>query len=277
MEVQPEIKNGGFASLDVTNNFNPKETLNVYQKMLLGALGALTPSLLNLYAIDFVALFQGQEIGMPYILGYVVRVFILILYGSLIAYFHKEENNPVKLFQLGAAAPALITIMLGMGKTDGLGSKASTSIWEEARTVNSSFFIAEAQAQTSDSMTVKLLTNLEVKEFTLPTTNLIKEFWRGFLGTKSDEKNYAVIAGDTLKWKNVGTAYEELKTDYPKLKETLEVYQSHDSKGDYLLVVANHLTEQQAEKLKKYAEKLGLLSLRVIDLKEALATNIPHG
>ncbi len=277
MEVQPKIKDGGFASLDVNNNFNPKETLNIYQKMLLGALGALTPSLLNLYAIDFVELFQGQEIGMPYILGYTVRVLILILYGSLIAYFHKEENNPVKLFQLGAAAPALITIMLGMGKTDGLTGKAGASIWEEAKATHSSFFIAQANAQTADSTTVKLLTDLEVKEFTLPSTNLFKEFWRGFMGTKNDEKNYAVVTGDTLKWVNVTQAYEQLKTDYPKLKKTLSIYKSEQSTDEYLLVLANHLTEQQAQKLKDYAEKLGLLSLRVIDLKEVLVPDEPHG
>jgi len=77
-----------------------------YQRILIGALGAFTPILLNLLVADFNVI---PTLTRYDLLGYIVRPIVLLLIGGLVGYFNKTERNMMKLFQLGIAAPALIT------------------------------------------------------------------------------------------------------------------------------------------------------------------------
>jgi len=44
--------------------------------------------------------------------GYGLRTLLLFYLGGLVAFLHKDEHSPFKLFQLGIVAPALITAFI---------------------------------------------------------------------------------------------------------------------------------------------------------------------
>jgi hypothetical protein len=72
----------------------------------LGGLGALAPIVLNLAVVDATAL--AIDFRPAVLLGYAIRVAALFLIGALGAYLHRETNR-ARAFQLGIAAPALLT------------------------------------------------------------------------------------------------------------------------------------------------------------------------
>ncbi len=90
-------------------------------KFLWGGLGGLTPVLGTLIILDFATLgmYLGDlgtnEMRIYSLAGYTVRVLILFLIGGLWAVLHKSEREPMKLFQLGLVAPAMITGMINAG------------------------------------------------------------------------------------------------------------------------------------------------------------------
>src|SRR5437016_3114346 len=71
-----------------------------------GGAGALAPILLNLLVVDLVGVFR--ELAWPVVTGYAVKVLILFVIGGLWAAMHRAEVEPVKLFQMGIVAPAII-------------------------------------------------------------------------------------------------------------------------------------------------------------------------
>ena len=83
------------------------------KRFLLGGGGAMMPVLVSILAVDVGAqLIAGQSYTMPEILGTAIRYAVLFLIGGLVAYLHVDEEKPFKLFELGIAAPALITSLV---------------------------------------------------------------------------------------------------------------------------------------------------------------------
>lgn len=83
------------------------------KRFLLGGGGALMPVLVSILAVDVGAqLIAGQTYSMPEIIGTGIRYAVLFIIGGLVAYLHVDEEKPFKLFELGIAAPALITSLV---------------------------------------------------------------------------------------------------------------------------------------------------------------------
>lgn len=76
------------------------------RRIVIGGLGALTPVILNLLFIDYNTVFSSVTPGAC--LGYAVRVLVLFYIGGFVAYLHKDENRPLRIFEFGIIAPALI-------------------------------------------------------------------------------------------------------------------------------------------------------------------------
>ncbi len=263
----------------------PLKNLSTRQKMILGALGALTPSLINLYAVDLVTLFKDTEtLTWPYIAGYSVRVLILILYGSLIAFFHKEENSPVKLFQLGAAAPALITIMLGMGKADAKPNldftkqppakpMVAASIFSplNAKKVAGKSDVNWRDIQGSNDVEVEeegeeKVVNIKAKEFAPPQASLLLQFWKGFIGRKIEQNVYAVTLQNDIDWIAAEQAYFDFLELHPDFE--VEVFESYKENGEYVVVLGTNLSERAAQQLKLEAEMQGIGTAQIVNLKD---------
>ena len=83
------------------------------KRFLLGGGGALMPVLVSILAVDVGAqLIAGQSYSAAEILGTAIRYTVLFIIGGFVAYLHVDEEKPFKLFELGIAAPALITSLV---------------------------------------------------------------------------------------------------------------------------------------------------------------------
>jgi hypothetical protein len=80
------------------------------QRVIVGGIGAMTPVFLNLLAVDMHVVFASVTI--PVLAGYVVRVAVLFFLGGFTAWLYQSETEPIKLFHLGVAAPALLLAYL---------------------------------------------------------------------------------------------------------------------------------------------------------------------
>jgi hypothetical protein len=86
-----------------------------YRRFLWGGLGALAPTLISLAILDHMSVAEyitDIEEKTPELGGYGFRVLALFVIGGLWAFFHRSEIEPLKLFQLGVVAPAMITGMI---------------------------------------------------------------------------------------------------------------------------------------------------------------------
>lgn len=93
------------------------------KRFFLGGGGALMPVLVSLLTIDIgAALASDSSLTTGNIVGLGIRYIILFAIGGIVAYLHEEESKPFKLFQLGMAAPALITSLI---TSQGIASNAN--------------------------------------------------------------------------------------------------------------------------------------------------------
>lgn len=81
---------------------------------MIAGLGGITPVLLSLVVIDLETLLL--DVTPLAVVSYLIRVLALFAVGGLVGWLHKSEHDTVKLFQLGIAAPALITAAINGGR-----------------------------------------------------------------------------------------------------------------------------------------------------------------
>lgn len=83
------------------------------KRFLVGGGGALMPVLISILAIDVgAALGSDSSLTTANIIGIFIRYLILFIIGGVVAYLHENESNSFKLFELGVAAPALLTSLI---------------------------------------------------------------------------------------------------------------------------------------------------------------------
>lgn len=99
-------------------------------RFLWGGLGALAPTLISLAILDHTAVtdyISNIDQKTLALAGYGFRVVALFAIGGLWAYFHRSEVEPLKLFQLGIVAPAMITGMINAGRVSDDASGGGTA------------------------------------------------------------------------------------------------------------------------------------------------------
>ena len=102
-----------------------------YRRFLWGGLGALAPTLISLAILDHMSVAEyisDIEEKTPELGGYGFRVLALFVIGGLWAFFHRSEIEPLKLFQLGVVAPAMITGMINASNVS-RHTRADESAW----------------------------------------------------------------------------------------------------------------------------------------------------
>jgi nucleoside diphosphate kinase len=207
-------------------------------KILIGGLGALTPIIMNLLVVDFRLLGNLTFIAF---LGYLVRVIVLFYLGGLVAYLHKSEKNPIKLFELGIVAPALITALLNGGNVDVLKSSG-----DSARTAAVGL-ASEALAQPPQEG--------EVKTYQRTSQSPMQQFFQGLTGFTSKEVWFVIVGSyPTL---------EEARKEVQKINGQAkafhaEVYASYGKKSGYDVVIGANLTYEAAQQLRQKAVETGL-------------------
>ena len=207
-------------------------------KIFIGGLGALTPIIMNLLVIDFMLL---KDLTLFAALGYAVRVIVLFYLGGLVAYLHKSEESPVKLFELGIVAPALITALLNGGnveviKPSGPADRSASVTW-----------VGEALAQPSPQG--------EVKTYQRSSPSAVQQFLRGLTGSVPKEV-WFVVSGSYA-------TLEEARKEAQKINEAAkgfkaEIYASAGTPSGYDVVIGANLTYEEAQRVRQQAVDAGL-------------------
>ena len=208
--------------------------MTTHQKILLGGLGALTPIIINLLVADLRVLLLG--LTTLTFLGYVIRVVILFYLGGLVAFLHKDETSPLKLFELGIVAPTLITGLINAGNID----IPKTGQAPGGQPVSSIHFVLPAYAQRPQEE--------RVKTFSLPQGNLAQQFLRGLTGSKF-ERTWFVIVGSHLKLEDAERQVQQIQRTRPDFKA--EVYAPYGGNPYYAVVIGANLTYEEAQRLRQ--------------------------
>ena len=173
--------------------------------------------------------------------GYAVRALVLCYMGGMIAYLYKDEKSPLKIFQLGLAAPALITAFINAHNvTQPVNAHEST---ERASIVVS---LAYAQESRNDKA---------FKEFSVEETK-VEQFWRGLTGS-APINVWFVIAGSHLKLRDAETQVKKISGQRKMEGFKPEVYKPYGGNPFYAVVIGANLTHKEAVDLKNEAIGLG--------------------
>ena len=231
--------------------------MKTYKKILIGGFGALTPIIMNLLVIDLEVLLV--KLTLFAVLGYIIRVIILFYLGGMTAFLHKDEDSPVKIFELGIVAPALITALINAGQID-VPKVDLTGTTEQTSTIQ---FVSSAYAQTPQE---KDTTKIEVKTFSMPKETTWQQLKRGFLGWRS-KNTYFVIVGTHEK---VEDAQKQINQIKEKTKDfDLDIFSHYMAEKRYAVVIGKYLTKSDAENLNEKASRSGYFKeIRIYNLAE---------
>ncbi len=216
------------------------------KKILLGGLGALSPIIMNLLVVDLEVLLLNLTIFS--ILGYMIRVIVLFYLGGIVAFLHKDENSPVKIFELGIVAPALITALLNAGQIEIPQSKLPTTDSSSSSIILISSAYAQAK-QVADT------TKIELKTFSMPEETKMQQFWRGLIGL-SPKKGCFVIVGIHEKLEDAQKQVNQIVEKTRDFKP--EIYAPFGDRKGYSVVIGANLSQIEARKLQKKALDAGL-------------------
>lgn len=202
------------------------------QKIFIGGLGALTPIIMNLLILDLSGTLESIKWGV--LVGYIIRVIVLFYIGGLIAFLHKDENSAIKLFELGIAAPALITAMINAHNIE---PPKGVNVSEKQK-IGSVIFVTPAYAQPVEN---------KLKTFSLPEETAFEQVKRGLFGSKT-QRVWFVIVGSHLKLED---AEKQAKQINNKMKEfNAEVYDRYGGNPYYAVVIGANLTYEDAQQLR---------------------------
>ena len=215
--------------------------MTTQKKVFIGGLGALTPIIINLLVIDLTVLFVNLTVLAVF--GYLLRVTVLFYLGGLVAYLHKDEKSPLKIFEFGIIAPALLTALINANNVEipKVGQASAET------TIGYNIFISSAYAQT-DTLIQKEPEIL--KTFSMPNESFLQQIGRGLFGFKP--KNvWFVVAGSFLE---LADAKEQLKkiNDMKKLYSA-KIYKPHGGDPHYRVVIGENLVLKSAQLIQKKA------------------------
>ena len=218
-----------------------KIPLDTKTRILVGSIGGISPIIISLLVVDVVALYN--ETGLMDGIGLGVRFLVLVFIGGLIGYLHHNEEEPFKLFQLGIAAPTLLTTAI-----NGNSVINQDYMREHTAQTSISFFIKSAHADQATYSNIDLFQQSKVNDFQL--------FLRGLIGTKlfSDEDDWYVIVGSH---RNIDSAHAQVKSVNQK-KYMAKVYSPVSQSKYYSVAIGANLDLKTAEHLRQQAIKSGL-------------------
>jgi len=223
-------------------------------RLLIGGIGGLAPVFALLVAIDFEAnLVDASPLK---IAGYAVRAVALFLIGGFIAWLHRTEAEPFKLFEIGMGGPALLAGLITTNSLVGGPQKPATP---SAPPIAFSF-ISSAHAQTSakrPAESAKLPSPPLIKTFTMPEQEGVSAFLQGLVGARPDNVYY-VIAGSHL-------SYESAKSQADRINASrkdfaADVYAPYGDNPYYAVVIGANIKKSEAKSLRLQATQAGLPS-----------------
>lgn len=217
---------------------------SIRTKFLIGGVGGIAPVLMNLVVIDLETLLI--DLTALAVVSYLIRVAALFAIGGLVAVLNRTETDPLKLFQLGIAAPALITafingsnVTLPKKVSDQPVSDAKTSLFPTIAPISSAY--AQPGAQN------------EIKQFSFPKETATQQISRGLLGTLP--KNvWFVIVGSHPKLEDAQRQAQQIRDQ----GFAADVYAPYGGNPYYAVVIGAQMTYADAQRLRSKALNAGL-------------------
>lgn len=234
--------------------------MKAHGRIIFGGLGALFPIIANLLAVDFETLLINLTVIA--FAAYMLRATTLFSLGALSGLFHKNENSPIKLFELGIVAPAIITALLNAQQVH----VPKPPVKPYGTPTSSTIFIPSAYAQTTQKEEIPPLplpkeTGIEeIETFSLPKETAMQQFWRGFTG--SIPKNvWFVIVGSHLALEDAEQQGQEIvhlqQTAAGLTDFTPKVYAPYEGNPYYTVVIGANLIYKQAQQFRQEAINAG--------------------
>jgi hypothetical protein len=163
------------------------------QRFYIACLGALTPIITNLLVVDLNTSLNNLHVIDG--LTYAVRLFALCAAACVVVFLNSDEERPVKLFQLGIMAPALLTSIINGAAISikATGQGPQSSVVQPTPPQKSGFFlVGRAFAETAP---VPLPGTPAVKDCLAPAElNTSQQILKGLIGLVPDNNWYVVVA-----------------------------------------------------------------------------------
>lgn len=232
--------------------------------ILTGGLGALVPILLNLAVLDFEAVFSN--LTTLAICGYLARVLVLFSIGAIVGWLYQSETDLKKVFQLGIAAPAVLTSLMNAKNVPTANQQAAAQIGG-AQTQHVS---APADTQTSNQQSSLWLfprsaqaqVNAGAVDINKPEElnarpeSSAQQFLRGLTG--QSESNWFVMVGSFTKIDNAVALANKLRHDPHAKDYDVHLYNPPTGAKHYAVAIGAHLSVQDAHVLRNKAMQNGL-------------------
>ena len=208
------------------------------QRFLIAGLGGIAPVLVSLVAIDLQVLMLNLTLFA--VLGYLLRVLALFSIGGLMGWLHKKEVEPLKLFYIGIAAPALISSAI-----NGHNMPLPQAPADAASAVN---WIPLPGAHAQPALAAD-----EPKRYTLPPETPGQGVLRGLLA-RTPKNIWFVVAGSHPTREAAQKQAGELRAK----GQAADVYLPTAGNPSFTVVTAAHLTQDEARAQREWGLLHGL-------------------
>jgi hypothetical protein len=207
------------------------------QRFLVAGLGGVSPVLISLIVIDLQTLLL--KVTPILVISYLIKILALFALGGLIGWLHKNERELFKLFQLGIAAPALITAGIN-------GTRIHLPEAVPVMTTRAAFsLVGEAYAQPPQQPATK--------QFSYPAETTNQQIARGLFG-KLPNNVWFVIAGSHPSQESANKHAEELR----RRGFSADIYLPYGGNPFYAVVIGAQITRSDAQAVQQKAISAGL-------------------
>lgn len=233
------------------------------KRLAIGCLGALSPILANLLIVDLqVTLASATPLVVA---AYLLRVLVLCAAACIIVYLNHDENRPIKIFQLGIAAPALLTGIINGAAVSNTAKQDQAPQQQQQRTQQqspSSYFeipglIGKVFAQSASRDGNVAPNQPSIEDCANPKDpSISQQFLQGFAGIVPDNRWFVVISSNI----NIESAVGDVATINRQFPGRFKPKICAPPRGDkfYRVVIGEYLNYQAASKLRDEIVRAGI-------------------
>jgi hypothetical protein len=216
--------------------------MDLRKKLFIGCLGALSPIVANLLVVDLDLVLADAKFLT--VLSYLVRVFALCATACIVVYLNGDERKPIKIFQLGIAAPALLAGIIN-----------SASLSQHVKNQQSTFeipsIVSSAFAQPVASQQPK------VEDCRKHDSTAGQQILKGLFSILPEDRWY-VSTSSNLQLQSAIDEVQDIERRFPaRFHPKICAPTSGDDKY-YRVIIGQNLTREAASKLRDAALAAGL-------------------
>jgi hypothetical protein len=222
--------------------------LPLRQRLLIGCFGAMAPILVNLCVVDLNTVFSNL---LPLVaLTYIVRLVGLCGSACVVVFLNSDEHRPVKLFQLGVMAPAVITQLLNGAAAV---NKTPTSM-PPAPPAHTWLLIPEANAQPAPAPQAAPT----VRDCTKPQDPTVsQQILKGLVGITPGNQWFVVVGSYGSAQAAIDDA-KQVNVRFPGKYDPQVCSPTEVPNSPYRVVIAQYMTYADAARVKNDAIAAGL-------------------